>query len=90
MFNATIWVPEVVAQPTGRTLSILVGGKQIGNVSLNKAGTNEVAFRVPQDSISENGYTLVDFDVANPYRGIDGVEYGIVLVRAGFRYATAR
>jgi hypothetical protein len=80
-FTAKFWVPDFVARPTGRKLSILVNGKQAGSVALTKDGMNEIAFPVPRDWITPSGYTIVEMNVDNPYK-----QFGVVLLKAGFTY----
>ncbi len=47
---------------------------------------NEVSFPVPATQITLNGFTIVDMDVTNPWKDAAGVEYGVVLLSAGFEY----
>jgi hypothetical protein len=85
IFTAKFWVPEVVALPSGRNLSILLNDRELGAVSLDKPGMNEVRYSVPPNIVRENEYTFVEMNVTNPYVDADHVEYGVVLLRAGFR-----
>jgi hypothetical protein len=41
---------------------------------------------VPPEAITRNGFTLVEMNVENPYRDAGGTAFGVVLLRAGFRY----
>ena len=47
---------------------------------------NEITFPVPAAQITLNGFTIVDMDVANPWKDATGMEYGVVLLSAGFEY----
>ena len=85
-FTAKFWLPDFVAKTPGRTLSVLVNGKEIGTQPLNKEGMNELSFPVAPGQITPNGFTLVDMNVANPYKDPAGQEFGVVLLRAGFVY----
>ncbi len=89
VFSMKIWVPDFVARPSGRNLTVLVNGKEIGIHPLTKVGLNEVTFPVAASLIPLNGFTLVDLRVSNPYREPDGQERGVVFSRAEFRYAGA-
>jgi hypothetical protein len=77
------FVPEYVAA-SSRTLSVTVGDMAAGSVTLNHAGENRAEFPVPTGTRTDSGYTIVRLDVDHPYMK-DGREYGVVLVRAGFR-----
>ncbi len=85
-FTVKVWVPDFVAKTGVRSLSVLVGGKELGAFPLNKDGVNEVSFTVPANLITANGFTLVDLNVANAYKDPAGQEFGVVLMRAGFHY----
>jgi hypothetical protein len=85
VFTATFWVPEIVALPSGRTLSILLNGRELETLPLDKPGMNEVSLPVPPNAVQGSGYTFVEMNVANPYTDANRVEYGVVLLRAGFR-----
>jgi hypothetical protein len=76
------WLPEVVAAPPLKTLSILVNGTEIGSVPLTRAGMNEIALPVAARLISERGFTIVDLNVDRPYQQ----KFGVVLASAGFEY----
>lgn len=79
----TYFVPEYVAA-SPRTLSVTVGDMVAGSVMLNHAGENKAEFPVPPGTQTDFGYIIVRLDVDHPYMK-DGREYGVVLVRAGFR-----
>jgi hypothetical protein len=85
VFTAKFWLPEVVAAPTGRTVSILLNGRELETLPLDKPGMNEVSLPVPPSIIQVNGYTFVEMNVANPYTDADHVQYGVLLLRAGFK-----
>jgi hypothetical protein len=80
------WVPDFVAKTAVRTLSVQVGGKEIGVYPLQQDGMNEFSFPVPAELITRNGFTLVDLVVTNPWKDTNGQELGVVLMRAEFRY----
>jgi hypothetical protein len=89
-FSLHFWAPDFVTKTAARTLTVSVNGKQIGSVPLAKDGMNDVAFPVTPDLIARNGFTLVDLDVSNPWKDSGGIEYGVVLLKAGFDYAAVR
>ena len=86
-FTAKFWVPDFVAKPEVRTLSILVNGTEVASLTLDKDGMNEIRIPVPARLITANGFTIVDMNVANPYKDPAGNAYGVVLLRAGFEPA---
>jgi hypothetical protein len=86
VFSAKFWVPDFVAKTAARTMTVSVNGKQVGSLALSHDGMNEIAFPVPAEQITLNGYTIVDMDVANPWKDPAGIQYGVVLLRAGFEY----
>ncbi len=90
VFTAKFWVPDFLAKPPDRTLTILLNGKTMWSSALARPGMNEVSFPVPQDLIHPDGYTFIDMNVANPYRDTNGVQYGVVLLRAGFKELPGR
>jgi hypothetical protein len=47
----------------------------------------KICFPVPAKFITQNGFTIVDMDVANPYKDPAGNELGVVLMRAGSEYS---
>ena len=79
------WVPDYVAKGERRILSVAVDGEAAGSVALDHVGENNVEFSVPARAIDPAGYTLLELSVDHPYRK-DGLEYGVVLLRAGFEY----
>jgi len=85
-FSAKFWLPDFVANSGSRTLAISVNGSEIGVLPLTHEGMNEISYPVPASLISRDGFTLVDMNVTNPYRDKSGQEFGVVLLRAGFRY----
>jgi hypothetical protein len=87
-FTAKFWVPDYVAKPEIRTLSVLVNGTEVGRLRLAKDGMNEIRFPVATKLITANGFTVVDMNVANPYKDAAGNEYGVVLLRAGFDWGS--
>ena len=88
LFTAKFWVPDFVAKTSARSLTVLVNGKEVGSLALSKDGMNEISFPVPANFITANGFTIVDMNVANPYRDPAGTEFGVVLLRAGFAWPT--
>jgi hypothetical protein len=84
LFHAKFWVPDFVAKSAKRTLHILVNDKEVAAYPLTQDGMNEVSFPVPAAAITRNGFTIVEMKVENPYR-----EFGVVLLNAGFTYATS-
>jgi hypothetical protein len=86
-FTAKFWVPDYVAKPAARTLTVLVNGREVGSLALTKDGMNELRFPVAPGLITAKGFTLVDMNVANPYKDTGGTEFGVVLLRAGFEWA---
>ena len=86
VFHAKFWVPDFVARTASRTITVTVNGKQIGSLPLSRDGMNEIGFPTPADSITLNGFTLVDMDVQNPWKDKDGTSFGVVLLNAGFDY----
>ena len=85
VFTAKFWVPDFVARPE-RSLEVLVNGAPAGVVPLNKVGMNEIRLPVEAAAVSRTGFTLVQMNVPQPYRDAAGIEYGVVLLRAGFEY----
>ncbi|HEY7339225.1 MAG TPA: hypothetical protein VH639_30330 [Bryobacteraceae bacterium] len=85
VFSAKFWIPEFVAAPPLRTLSILVDGEAIGSVPLSRTGMNDVSFPAPAHLLRAGQFTLVDLVVDHPYKQ-DGQEFGVVLLTAGFHY----
>jgi hypothetical protein len=90
VFTARCWVPDFVAKSAARTLTISVGGKQIGAFPLTKDGMNDFSADVSPDRITLNGYTIVSLDVDNPWKDAGGTQFGVVLLKAGFQYKTSR
>lgn len=86
VFSAKVWVPDFVAKPAGRSLTVLVNGKEVGVYPLTKDGMNDFAFLVAPGLITLNGFTIVEMNVSNPYKEAGGKELGVVFSRAGFRY----
>ncbi|MDQ1471587.1 MAG: hypothetical protein QOJ99_3067 [Bryobacterales bacterium] len=64
-----------------------MNGNEVGSLPLFKDGMNEICFPVPAKFITQNGFTIVDMDVANPYKDPAGNELGVVLMRAGSEYS---
>jgi hypothetical protein len=87
VFSMKFWVPDFVAKTGTRALTIAVNDAPIGVIPLSRDGMNEVSLRVPASQVTLNGFTIVGMDVDKPWRDKDGVEYGVVLLRAGFQYA---
>ncbi|MES1261232.1 MAG: hypothetical protein ABUS49_05785 [Acidobacteriota bacterium] len=87
LFTAKFWLPGFVAKPAGRTLSILINGKEVGEHPMTQEGMNEIRFPVAANLITPHGFTIVEMNVANPYKDPAGQEFGVVLLRAGFSYA---
>jgi hypothetical protein len=85
-FSADFYVPEYVAAPPAKTLSVIVNGTQIGSASLSEKDDRHVSFPVKASLISPKGFTIVELKVDNPYIGMDGTRFGVVLKRAGFEY----
>ncbi|HKD05333.1 MAG TPA: hypothetical protein VKB79_05465 [Bryobacteraceae bacterium] len=88
VFSMKFWVPDFVAKGDTRSLTISVDGAVIGTIPLSHDGMNEIRLPVAAKLITLNGFTMVGIDVNKPWRDKDGVEYGIVLLRAGFEYAS--
>lgn len=78
------WVPDFVSSPSGRTLAISLDGREIGTILLNQEGMNEARFPLSSHVFRDEGYTLVDFKISNPYKDAAGFEHGLLLCRAGF------
>jgi len=70
-------------------MTVTVNGKQIGSLPLSRDGMNQIQFPVSPDQITLNGFTIVDLDVANPWKDA-ATEYGVVLLNAGFEYQPRR
>ena len=85
VFTAKFWLPDIVAAPTGRTLSVILNGRDLETLPLDKPGMNEVSLPIPPGAIQLQSYTFVEMNVANPYTDSDRVQYGVLLLRAGFR-----
>ena len=85
-FTAKFWVPDFVAKTAARTMTISVNGKPVGSLPLSKDGMNEIAFPVASEQITRNGFTIVGMDVSPPWKDAGGIEYGVVLLSAGFHY----
>ena len=86
VFRAKFWVPDFVAKTAVRTMTVSVNGKSVGALPLSHDGMNEIGFAVPASQITLNGFTMVDLDVSNPWKDAGGIEYGVVLLSAGFEY----
>jgi hypothetical protein len=86
IFSTKFWVTDEMAKSANETLSIGVNGTRLRTVPLTQAGMNAVSFPVPGNLISAAGYTLVDMDVANPFKDKNGIKHGVVMLRAGFEY----
>lgn len=86
IFSAKFWLPDFVARPTLRTLSVLVNGSLIGTVPLTHDGLNEIHLPVAPGLSTLNGLTFVDFNVDPPYKKASGEQFGVVLMRAEFTY----
>ena len=80
------WVPDQVVS-ADRKLSISVGDENVGTVALTSSGENKFEFAVPARAINASGFTILRLDVDHPYTK-DGQEFGVVLMSAGFEYAT--
>ena len=85
-FRAKFWVPDFVAKTAARKMTISVNGRAVGSLLLTKDGMNEISFSVPASQITLNGFTIVDMDVSDPWKDAAGIEYGVVLLSAGFEY----
>lgn len=85
-FTAQFWVPDFIAKSAARTMTISVNGKEIGTLALSHEGMNEIRLPVKADRITLNGFTIVDMNVTNPWKDAGGIEYGVVLLKAGFEY----
>jgi hypothetical protein len=85
-FTAKFWVPDFVAKSGTRTMHILVNGQSVGDYPLNHQEMNEISFPVPAGLITNSGFTIVDMNVENPYQDAGGTAFGVVLLRAGFKY----
>lgn len=84
-FTVKFWVPEVVAAPPVRTLSVVMNGEELGRLPLNRSGMHEVRLTVPDKAVVAGAdYTLVDMKVDKPYQDSNGVRYGVVLLTASF------
>jgi hypothetical protein len=84
VFATRFWLPDFVADTKGRTLSIFLAGREIGTVPLIQPGMNEASFPLGSNTFREEDFAVVDLNVANPYKGAEGFEYGVLLCRAGF------
>ena len=60
-----------------------------GSGALTKEGMNEIALPVPAQVISASGFTIVDMRTSPTRTKILRPGIWVVLVRAGFRYASA-
>jgi hypothetical protein len=89
------WVPDFVAAPPLKTLSITINGAKIGSMPLTKDGTNDVRFPVPAadmtalDAQKPHNFTLVTLDIDRPYTK-NGEQFGVILMEAGFDYSDPR
>ena len=86
ILSTKFWVPDFVAKGGVRTLHILVNGKPVADYPLTHDGTNEPSFDVPAAAIAKPGFSIVEFNVENPYKDPGGTEFGVVLLKAGFTY----
>jgi hypothetical protein len=86
VFRAKFWVPDFVAKSGDRAMTISVNGRAVGSLPLSRDGMNEISFPVPAAQITLNGFTIVGIDVTNPWKDGAGIEYGVVLLKAGFDY----
>jgi hypothetical protein len=88
VFSMKFWVPDFVAKTASRALTVTVNDEPIGTIPLSRDGMNEVRLPVPAKQITLNGFTIVGMDVDKPWRDKEGTEFGVVLLRAGFEYAS--
>jgi hypothetical protein len=86
VFHAKFWVPDFVAKTAARTMTISVNGNPVGSLPLSQDGMNQITFSVPASDITLNGFTIVDMGVTNAWKDAAGIEYGVVLLSAGFEY----
>jgi hypothetical protein len=86
VYTAKFWVPDFIAKSAARALTISVNNAPITVIPLARDGMNEIHIPVPAKQITLNGYTIVTIDIDKPWRDKDGMEYGVVLLRAGFEY----
>jgi len=86
-FTAKFWVPDFIAKTGERALTISLNEAPVGVIPLNHDGMNEIRLPVSAKQITLNGFTIVGMDVDKPWRDKDGMEYGVVLLRAGFEYS---
>jgi hypothetical protein len=86
VYVAKFWISDAIANTRKSLMSISVNGNQIGTILLSHQGMNEVNFPVAADQISRKGISVVEMKVQNPWRDRDGMEYGVILLSAGFEY----
>ena len=86
VYTAKFWVPDFIAKSAARALTISVNDAPISVIPLSRDGMNEIRVPVPANQITLNGFTIVAMDVDKPWRDKDGMQYGVVLLRAGFEY----
>ena len=89
-FHAKFWVPDFVSKTGVRNLEVLVNGHAVGLAPLNHDGMDEIRFPVPASAISRNGFTVVELKVDNPWKDAAGNAFGVIIVNAGFDYATIK
>jgi hypothetical protein len=83
-------VPNFVAKPPLKTLTVRVNGDTVGTATVEKDGDQFVRFRVKASQITRQGFTMVELSVDKPYKDAGGNEYGVVLNEAGFEYPVGR
>ncbi len=89
-FHAKFWVPDFVSKTGARQLTVLVNDHAIGAFPLNHDGMNEIRFPVPASVLSRSGYTQVELKVDNPWKDAAGNAFGVIILNAGFDYATIK
>ncbi|HXJ44369.1 MAG TPA: hypothetical protein VNH18_34095, partial [Bryobacteraceae bacterium] len=85
-FYLKFWAPDFITKTGVRSVALFVNGHEIGTVPLNHEGMNEIRLPVPASAITPAGYTLVDMNTQNPWKDAAGIDYGIIILKAGFEY----
>ena len=85
-FYMKFWAPDFVTKSGKRTLSLVINGKELSAIPLEHDGMNEFRMPVPPSAITPAGYTMVDLIVQNPWKDTNNIEYGVIILKAGFEY----
>jgi hypothetical protein len=87
VLTTDFYVADLLVTNPPRTLSIFVGGSQVGIVQLTHEGEQRLRWPIESSLINPpTKFTMVDFAVDNPYTDADGQAFGVVLTHVGFEF----